>query len=469
MPQNTALVWLRNDLRLSDNPALSAAFKHGDNVTALYIHETDSGLRSPGGAARWWLHHSLQNLSRRLAEHGVRLIVSKGEARQTIQAAVEDIGADAVFWNRRYAPAEIAIDLVIKDALKSEGVTVESFAANVLAEPWTIKTKTGNPYSVYAPFWNALKASDIATPLRTPVAKPAVRAKPVDADYVQPKWASKLGPHWHFGEAGAHKILADFLDDRLDDYPQGRDFPAREATSKLSPHLRFGEISPRQVWHAAQALAQREPGTADAVNKFLSELAWRDFNYHQLYHRDDIATVPMQAKYADIPWRNAPADLQAWQRGKTGFPLIDAGMRELWATGFMQNRIRMLTASLLAKNLLIDWRLGEQWFWDCLCDADSANNPGNWQWVAGSGLDAAPYFRIFNPVVQGERFDADGRYVRQWIPELASLPDKWIQQPYAAPSEVLAAAGVALGDTYPRPIVDLKLSRERALQAAKGS
>ncbi|MDB5535514.1 MAG: Deoxyribodipyrimidine photolyase, partial [Devosia sp.] len=369
----------------------------------------------------------------------------------------------------RYAPAEVAIDLVIKDALKAGGIPAQSFAANVLVEPWSIKTKTGNPYSVYTPFWNTLKASDIAAPVRTPSAKPAVRPATVDADYAQPQWAEKLVPHWRIGEAGAHKILADFLDDQLDDYAQGRDFPAREATTKLSPHLRFGEISPRQIWHAAQALALREPGTADAVNKFLSELAWRDFNYHQLYHRDDIATVPMQAKYADIPWRNAPADLQAWQRGKTGFPLIDAGMRELWATGFMQNRVRMLTASLLAKNLLIDWRLGEQWFWDCLCDADSANNPGNWQWAAGSGLDAAPYFRIFNPVVQGERFDADGRYVRQWIPELAGLPDKWIQQPYAAPSEVLKAAGVALGGTYPRPIVDLKLSRERALEAAKRS
>lgn len=467
MPQNTALVWLRNDLRLSDNPALSAAFKHSDQVTALYIHETDAGLRSPGGASRWWLHHSLQDLGRSLAENAVSLIVSTGKARHAIQAAIKDTGADAVFWNRRYAPAETGIDLVIENMLKADGVSVQTFAANVLAEPWTIKTKTGTPYSVYTPFWNALKATDIAAPLRAPAAKNPVQSDPSDTDYTEPRWAAKLGAHWHIGEAAAQKIMAEFLDDRLDDYAQGRDFPAREATTKLSPHLRFGEISPRQIWHAAQALAQREHGMAEAVNKFLSELAWRDFNYHQLYHREDIATVPMQAKYDDIPWRRSSVDLRAWQRGKTGFPLIDAGMRELWATGFMQNRIRMLTASLLAKNLLIDWRLGEQWFWDCLCDADGANNPGNWQWVAGSGLDAAPYFRIFNPVVQGERFDADGLYVRQWVPELAKLPDKWIQQPFAAPPEILAKAGVVLGDTYPRPIVDLKLSRTRALGAAK--
>jgi len=469
MPQNTALVWLRNDLRLSDNPALSAAFKHSEHVTALYINETDPGLRHPGGASRWWLHHSLQDLSHRLAEHGVQLIVSTGKACQSIHAAISETGADAVFWNRRYSAGEIGVDLVIENALKAKGVAVQSFAANVLVEPWAIKTKTGNPYSVYTPFWNALKALDIASPLRAPAARTSVQSHAVDADYKQPQWARKLQDHWQIGEAGAHSVLTSFLDDRLDDYAQGRDFPARASTSKLSPHLRFGEISPRQIWHAAQALAQREPGMTDAVNKFLSELAWRDFNYHQLYHRDDIATVPMQAKYADMPWRQAPDNLRAWQRGQTGMPLIDAGMRELWATGFMQNRIRMLTASLLSKNLLIDWRLGEQWFWDCLCDADIANNPGNWQWVAGSGLDAAPYFRIFNPVVQGERFDADGAYVRQWVPELSSLPDKWIQQPFAAPPEVLAKAGVTLGNTYPHPIVDLKLSREQALEAMRQS
>ncbi|MDB5537032.1 MAG: deoxyribodipyrimidine photolyase, partial [Devosia sp.] len=267
MPQNTALVWLRNDLRLSDNPALSAAFKHGDHVIALYVHETDPDLRAPGGASRWWLHHSLQDLGKSLAEHGARLIVSTGEARQAVGAAVSDSGADAVFWNRRYAPAEVAIDLVIKDALKAGGIPAQSFAANVLVEPWSIKTKTGNPYSVYTPFWNTLKASDIAAPLRTPVAKRPLRPEPVDADYAKPKWAAKLDSHWQIGESAAHKTLSDFLDDRLDDYAQGRDFPAREATSKLSPHLRFGEISPRQIWHAAQALALREPGTADAVNK----------------------------------------------------------------------------------------------------------------------------------------------------------------------------------------------------------
>jgi deoxyribodipyrimidine photo-lyase len=463
----TALVWLRNDLRLGDNPALSAAFRHDGPVVALYIHETDPGLRAPGGASRWWLHHSLRDLSLRLAQHGVPLLVRSGLAHECVRVARRETGAVMVLWNRRYAPAERAIDTAIKAALEADGIAVSSLPGNVLAEPWTVQTKTGNPYSVYTPFWNTLKAMDIAAPLRAPAARTAVRHQPVDGDYLQPKWAAKLKPHWQIGEAAAQARLADFLDDHVMDYPAGRDIPALAATSRLSPHLRFGEISARQVWHAAQSLAQREPRRAEAVGKFLSELAWRDFNYHQLYHRDAIATVPMQGKYVAMHWRHAPNDLEAWQRGQTGFPLIDAGMRELWATGFMQNRVRMLVASLLAKNLLIDWRVGEHWFWDCLVDADGANNPGNWQWVAGSGLDASPYFRIFNPVTQGERFDADGRYVRHWVPEIARLPDQWIQQPVAAPADALRAAEIELGRTYPKPIVDLKHSRQRALDAAR--
>ena len=463
----TALVWLRNDLRLGDNPALGAAFELGGPVVAVYVHETDPTLRAPGGAARWWLHHSLRDLGLQLAQLGVSLLVRSGPAQECVRQARRETGAAAVLWNRRYGPAERAIDATIKSGLQADGIAVTSFAGNVLAEPWTIKTRTSTPYSVYTPFWNTLKATDIAVPLRAPPARTGIRREAVDGAYREPKWATKLKAHWRIGEAAAHATLADFLDDRLSDYPVGRDIPAREATSRLSPHLRFGEISPRQVWHAGLALAQREPARAEAVNKFLSELAWRDFNYHQLYHRDDIAVVPMQGKYAELSWRHAPEELQAWQAGQTGFPIIDAGMRELWATGFMQNRVRMLAASLLAKNLLIDWRLGEHWFWDCLLDADGANNPGNWQWVAGSGLDASPYFRIFNPVTQGERFDADGRYVRQWVPELAKLPVEWLQQPFAAPAETLRAAGIELGHTYPRPIVDLKHSRQRALDAAK--
>ena len=461
-----AIVWLRNDLRIADNPALLAAAKSADSVTALYIHETNGSVRAPGAAARWWLHHSLVDLGKALAERGIPLITTSGDPQHGLAQAIATTGAASVFWNRRYSPQERAVDQDIKDWLKRDGLHAESFAANVLIEPWDIATGQGKPYSVFTPFWRALKQRDIPAPLPRPEGD-SIAPTAIDADYQQPAWAPKLAPYWSIGETGAREALADFLDERLDNYKLGRDFPASTVTSRLSPHLRFGEISPRQVWHAAMALAQREPGMAEAVDKFLSELTWRDFNYHQLYHRDDISTVPMQAKYAGIKWRNVPHDLKAWQRGQTGFPIVDAGMRELWETGTMHNRVRMLVASLLAKNLLIDWRLGERWFWDCLLDADVASNPGNWQWVAGSGLDASPYFRIFNPVVQGERFDASGDYVRHWVPEIAGLPDKWVHQPFAAPAEVLRQANVVLGETYPRPIVDLKSSRERALAEAK--
>ena len=316
------------------------------------------------------------------------------------------------------------------------------------------------------PFWKNLKQAAIATPLGRPTTQKARRPAAVDQDYREPRWADKLSECWQIGEPAAQRALVKFLDDRVTTYPDNRDFPAVEATSHLSPHLRFGEISPRQIWQAASMAAQVAPEKAGAIDKFLSELAWRDFSYHQLYHRENIAEAPMQSKYAGMQWREAQQDLLRWQRGQTGLPIIDAGMRELWATGYMHNRVRMLVASLLCKNLLLDWRLGEQWFWDCLVDSDVASNPASWQWVAGSGLDAAPYFRIFNPVTQGGRFDADGEYVRRWVPELAALPDKWLHAPWEAPTAVLKAAEVQIGRNYPPPIVDLKASRARALEVA---
>ena len=463
---DASLVWFRDDLRTADHPALAAAMARQGPVHAVYIEETDDALRPLGGAARWWLHHSLKALAGDLAELGVQLEVRRGKAEDALFAALETHGADAVFWNRRYALAARAIDASIKARAERAGLVVKSFAANVLIEPFDIETGAGKPYAVYTPFWRALKGRDIPHPLPVPEAReeePAPRN--VDAAYAEPAWAEKLGEHCTIGEAAAREKLADFLDDRIGAYPDGRDIPSRPATSGLSPHLRFGEISPRQIWHAASALAHRSPDKASAIDKFLAELAWRDFNIHQLYHRDDIATVPMREKFRALEWRAAPDALQAWQRGRTGIPIVDAGMRELWATGTMHNRVRMLVASLLTKNLLIDWREGEAWFWDTLVDADEANNPGNWQWVAGIGLDAAPYFRIFNPVTQGERYDPDGTYVRRWVPELAALPDKWVHRPAEAPAEVLAAVDVGIGDTYPAPIVDLKVSRKRALEA----
>lgn len=463
---STAIAWLRNDLRVADNPALSAAVRSGDTALAVYIHETTQGVRSTGAAARWWLHQSLVILGEDLAERGIELVVLAGNAAKLLPALVADRSATSVFWNRRYAPGEREADAAIKERLKQDGVTAESFAANLLVEPWDIATGQGKPYSVFTPFWKTLRDMPITAPMRRPDAGESVRAGKVDADYRAPKWSDKLAPHWSIGEAAAQHRLTDFLDDQLEHYAEGRDFPGKTATSLLSPHLRFGEISARQVWHAAQAVAHADHRQQAAVDKFLSELAWRDFSYHQLYHRADIATVPMQPKYTDMDWRQSKAELAAWQQGRTGLPVVDAGMRELWETGYMQNRVRMLVASLLAKNLLIDWRLGEQWFWDCLVDADVANNPASWQWVAGSGLDASPYFRIFNPVVQGERFDAAGDYVRRWVPELARLPDAWLHEPSTAPADVLAKAGVTIGRDYPMPIVDLKASRARALETA---
>lgn len=428
----TALVWLRNDLRIGDNPALAAGMAHR-KVIAVHVEETDPSLRTRGAASRWWLNGSLTSLAADLAAKGVRLETIRG----SILDAVKDHKPDAVYWNRRYGPAERDADAAIKEKLKAQGIEATSFPGNVLVEPFDIATKAGGPYGVYTPFWNALRERDIPAPKRAPSKHAdAIRPAVVDTVYRPEAWTKKLTQYWKIGEAAAKDRLHEFFD-RIEDYPEGRDYPAKETTSKLSPHLAFGEISARQVWHAATALAEREPSKAAAVQKFLMELAWRDFNIHQLYHRADIATVPMQEKFRTLKWRHSDRDLFAWQRGETGIAIVDAGMRELWETGFMQNRVRMLVASLLAKNLLLDWRLGEQWFWDCLVDADAANNPGNWQWVAGCGNDAAPYFRIFNPYTQAEKFDPDGAYVGRWAPE---------------PRE---------------PIVDLKSSRQRALAAFK--
>lgn len=462
----TALVWLRNDLRLSDNPALEAACRAGARVEALYIHETDDGLRPLGGAARWWLHRSLSELAQALAEIGVALQIRTGAAQAVVEDVARKTGAQTLHWNRRYGPAERAVDAEIKASLRERGLAVTSYPGNVLIEPWDIETGQGQPYSVFTPFWKSLRERDITRAIPGPgSARQKIKLGDVDTAYWQPDWAGKLAKHWTVGEAAAQSRLDTFLAEQVGAYPDGRDRPALDVTSRLSPHLRFGEISARQIWHAARAFAHVHPDKAAAVDKFLSELAWRDFSYHQLYHRQDIANVPMQSKFADWQWRHAPAQLRDWQKGLTGIPIVDAGMRELWETGYMHNRVRMLVASLLCKNLLIDWREGERWFWDCLVDADPANNPASWQWVAGSGLDAAPYFRIFNPVTQSERFDPSGAYIRRWVPELASLEDQFIHDPSRAPMEALHRAGVEIGKTYPRTIVDLKASRQRALEA----
>jgi len=451
-----AVVWFRDDLRVADNPALDAAARSGRPVVCVYLWDDASpGLRPPGGAARWWLHHSLGALDTELRERGASLLVRRGAAETELAALTSELDAGALFWNRRYGGAERRIDAAVKSAAREAGIDAQSFGANLLFEPWTIRTGSGTAFSVFTPFWRAcLSAPTPRKPLAAPTALPAarepdgLRIDDLALLPTHPDWAGGLRDAWAPGERAAHDDLASFVADDLERYREDRDAPGIAATSRLSPRLRWGELSPHQVWHAASAARDRHRGLADSAAVFLSELGWREFAYHTLFEHPDIATVNIHRQYDAFPWpRLHPGALEAWQQGRTGIPLVDAGMRELWTTGTMHNRVRMVTASFLTKNLLIDWRHGEQWFWDTLVDADPASNPFNWQWVAGSGADAAPYFRVFNPELQRTKFDPHGDYVRRWVPE-------WD------------------GDDYPEPVVDLAETRRAALaayEAVKGS
>lgn len=416
----TALVWLRDDLRIADNPALTAAAEHGP-VTALYVlDEASPSIRTLGGASKWWLHESLTALTAELAQHGVQLVLRRGSAAEVVPAVVAELGATFVAWNRRYALAERELDAAIKTELHEQGIEAHSFAASLLFEPWTIRTGSNTPYGVFTPFWRSCRAAPVP---RQPLAVPALTGSPTRiasdelADWqlqpTTPDWAGGLREHWVPGEAGAQERLDDFLADGLPGYAEGRDFADREVTSRLSPHLRFGEVSPFQVWHAASAKHREHP---EAVTKFLAEIGWREFAWHVLFHFPELATRNWRPQFDAFPWQPTdPSVLAAWQRGQTGIELVDAGMRELWHTGTMHNRVRMVAASFLTKNLRIDWRAGEAWFWDTLVDADAASNPFSWQWVAGSGADAAPYFRVFNPDLQAAKFDPSGSYRERWL------------------------------------------------------
>ncbi|SBS72212.1 deoxyribodipyrimidine photo-lyase [uncultured Microbacterium sp.] len=438
-----SIVWFRDDLRLADNPALRAAVDRGEPVIALYILDEESpGIRPLGGAARWWLHHSLASLTERLDEKGARLVLRRGPAASVVRDVVRDAGAGAVFWSRRYGLPERDIDADLKSALREDGVEVASFAGSLLFEPWTVTTGAGTHFSVFTPFWRACQQQPAPrAPLPEPRSISGFDGGVPSDDLAEwdllptaPDWAGGLREAWEPGEPAARRRLRAFLDDDLGAYDRARDEPAAGATSLLSPRLRWGELSPHTVWHAAVE--------AGGGGRFLSELGWREFAWHTLFHAPDLATTNLRREFDAFPWpRLRPDLLEAWQHGRTGYRLVDAGMRELWATGHMHNRVRMVTASFLIKNLLIDWRLGEQWFWDTLIDADAASNPFNWQWVAGSGADAAPYFRVFNPELQASKFDADGQYVAQWAPEYGS------------------------GGEPPEPLVDLKESRGAALAA----
>jgi deoxyribodipyrimidine photo-lyase len=472
-PSNTpVIVWFRRDLRLADNPALGHALATGRPVLPVYIHDEGGQVRGAGAASLWWLDGSLRALAADLSARGAALILRRGDSEAELRRLIAGTGADAVFLNRLFEPEAWERDATIAHGLKAEGVDCRGFNGSLLARPGSVRTGSGGPYKVFTPFMRALLT--VAEPWPSSAAPSAIKGRTGlasdDLDSwalrpVRPDWAA--GFDWTPGEAGAAAALDAFVATGLADYSRGRDRPALTATSRLSPHLHFGEISPWRAAAAARSAAGegRVPGAE--ADKFIAELGWRDFSAHLLHEFPAMTERAFRPEYDTMPWRDDPAGLAAWQAGRTGFPIVDAGMRQLWATGWMHNRVRMIVASFLVKDLLIDWRAGESWFRDTLVDADSASNIQNWQWVAGSGADAAPYFRVFNPVTQGEKFDADGRYVRKWVPELRGLPDRWLHAPWTAPPEILRHAGVRLGHDYPRPVVDHAEARLRALAALR--
>ncbi|ALE06487.1 deoxyribodipyrimidine photolyase [Arthrobacter sp. ERGS1:01] len=457
---NASLIWFRDDLRVADNPALLAAVADGAAAALYVLDEESAGIRPLGGAAKWWLHHALADLHTELAGLGIPLILRRGPGAEVAARVAGELGAGAVYWNRRYGGPERAVDTAVKEWAGAAGLHAESFQASLLHEPWTVRTGAGNPYQVFTPFWKALSANDFRAPLDVPDAGRGYGGTLPESDSLEgwallptaPDWAAGLREAWTPTAAAGHEALAEFLEDRVAEYSEARDRPDRHGTSHMSPYLRWGQLSPFQVW---AALAERREQLSGTVGPavYAAELGWREFCWHQLYHHPDLATNNLRPQFDHFPWRRPDADvanhgggrtgvehLHAWQQGRTGIPLVDAGQRELWHTGYMHNRVRMVAASFLVKNLGIHWRAGEQWFWDTLVDADAASNPANWQWVAGSGADASPFFRIFNPLTQAKKFDPSGAYVNRWVPE-------W------------------LTPEYPQPMVDLQETRREALDA----
>ncbi len=467
-----AIVWFRQDLRLFDNPALHSAVDTGARILPIYVLDDDSaGEWAMGAASRWWLHESLKSLNSDL-EGGLH--VFQGKADDVIPALAAKVRARGVYWNRCYEPWRIARDTIIKKELIADGHDAQSCNGSLLFEPPYITKSDGSPYKVFTPFYR--KGCLAAGPAPREVLDRPAEVRLYESDegieladlglLPDIRWYDEMEHVWSPGEGGAQARLDTFLEHGIQNYKSGRDRPDQEFVSRLSPHLHFGEISPHQVWHDANALAG-DSSIADNIDHFLSELGWREFSHYLLYHWPELPRDNLQKKFDRFPWREDDQALKSWQRGRTGYPIVDAGMRELWRTGYMHNRVRMIAGSFLVKNLLLHWHHGEDWFWDTLVDADLANNSASWQWIAGCGADAAPYFRIFNPVTQGQKFDPGGAYVRRHVPELANVPDKYVHRPWEAPTEVLEGAGVRLDDDYPAPIVDLRASRERALAAFK--
>ena len=456
---------------MADNPALLAAAQRGTVLPIYILDDANAGNWAMGETSRVWLHHSLEALNASL--HG-NLRFFQGDAIEILAELTEKLAVDAVYWNRCYEPWRIQRDATIKSRLHNRGIEAESFNGSLLWEPWEICKSDGTPYRVFTPFFQkgCLRAvaprNPQAAPAKIDFAEKAVPSdKTLDDLELLPAidWHRDLIAQWDVGEAGAARRLDQFCEEGLRDYRRGRDFPAMESVSRLSPHLRFGELSPHQAWYRVEFERQRQ--TEENTEHFLRELGWREFSYHLLYHFPKLPEDNFNARFDQFAWNEDIEGLERWQQGRTGFPIVDAGMRELWQTGYMHNRVRMIVASFLIKNMLVHWRTGENWFWDCLVDADLASNSASWQWVAGSGADAAPYFRIFNPVRQSEKFDPDGEYLLRYCPELSGLPKKLRHQPWLASATELSAAGIELGVDYPQPMLDLGETRERALARFK--
>ena len=453
----TTIVWFRFDLRISDNAALYAASQNGP-VIPLFIWSPAEEDFAPGAASKWWLHRSLTNLEKSLDRIGGKLILKTGTALEALKSVLQQTGAQAVFWNRRYEPITCKRDKLISTELNKAGIEVKTFKANLLSEPDEIENKTGRPFKVFTPFWKeCLKRLNPPAPLEPPkqISRPTGSIKTQRLSELNlepvPDWAEGIRNNWNPGEAGASQNLKLFIRNASRDYSEARNFPDRSGTSRLSPHLRFGEISPKQIWHSIKDSG--EPKWKES--HFLSELGWREFGYHLLHHFPHTVEEALRPAFNRFPWADNPKHLRAWQLGQTGYPFVDAGMRELWTTGWMHNRVRMVVASFLVKHLLIHWRHGADWFWDTLVDADLASNTQGWQWTAGCGADAAPYFRIFNPTTQAKKFDPNGDYIRRWVPELRHLSAPEIFEPSTSVEEYL----------YPKPIVNHSQARTRALKA----
>jgi len=473
------LAWFRQDLRIADNPMLAEAGQSGCSILPVYIHDPKAaGQWAPGGASKWWLHHALQSLQKELQKTGLPFIIRSGDSLAQLEEIIADLddnghAVEAVLAGRRYEPAAVEQDTAISDALAKNDIRFDSFNSSLLIEPERVQNQSGQPFQVYTPFWKHLRTLDLQPPVKVESSRltapnhvpPGVE---IDELSLLPDigWDKAFPQVWNPTLAGASESLTTFVEDAVGRYRDQRDLPGVEGTSRLSPYLHFGQLSPRQVWALVHAEGKQDGAGGQT---FLKEVVWREFAFHLLHHYPDSPEVALKEAYRDFPWQPDESLLKAWQQGKTGYPLVDAGMRQLWKTGWMHNRVRMVAGSFLVKHLLQPWQDGAAWFWDTLVDADLASNTMGWQWVAGSGADAAPYFRIFNPILQSQKFDTKGKYIRRFVPELVDLPDEFIHQPWEAPDEVLQQANVRLGDNYPEPLIEHSRGRERALEALQAN